>query len=109
MGNALPSVLDKASLHSVDDIIRKYPKLKGECKAPTLAVKLAKEALFGDSVLLKCTPAGTRELPGLPLAELFMLKTEIFELFPQYRNCPVEFEPLGKRCSDVVQHANGCV
>lgn len=44
-------------------------------------MKLAKEALFGDSVLLKCTPAGTRELPGLPLAELFMLKTEIFELF----------------------------
>ena len=105
-GNTLPSsVINVDSLHDVDDVIEKYPKLKGESKAGTLAVKLAKEALFGDAVLKQCTPAGSRELPGLPTAELFQLKKVIFKLFPQYRNSPVEFEPLWKRSLDAVEQA----
>ena len=86
-------------------IIEKYPKLKGECKAGTLAVKLAKEALFGDAVLKQCTPAGSHKLPGLPTAKLFQLKKVIFKLFPQYHNSPVEFEPLWMRSVDAVQQA----
>ena len=42
------------------DVIRKYPKLKAKSRAGKLAVKLAKEAYFGDSVLAKCTVSGWR-------------------------------------------------
>ena len=59
----------------MDKVLGKYKKLKGEAKA--LAVKLAREAIFGDEVLMKCTPVAGRELPDLPLAELqeMMLKS----------------------------------
>ena len=59
------------------------PKLKGEVKAPTLAMKLAKEAIFGDDVMKKRIPVGGRDLPGLPIPELQILKQAMFNKFPQ--------------------------
>ena len=61
----------------------KYRKLKEEAKAPTLAMKLAKEAIFGDDVMKKCIPVGGRDLPGLPIPELQILKQTMFNKFPQ--------------------------
>ena len=68
---ALPSSeINTTSLVSIDMVVAKYSKLKGEAKAPTLAMKLAKEVIFGEEVMKKCTLVGGRDLLGLPVAEL---------------------------------------
>ena len=98
--NALPSTeINGSKLIPVSTVLLKYPKLKGESKAGTLAVKLAREALFGDAVLAKCTPFGNREQPALPTNELNRLKEELFQLFPQYLLNPAEFESLWRVCT----------
>ena len=106
MTNSLPSSsIKKDSLATIEDVLDKYPNLRGESKAGTLACKIAKEAIFGTDVLKQCTPNGTRELPALPFTELFELKKAMFMQFPQYWRCPVEFEPVWKKCVDAVQQA----
>ena len=47
--------IDKAQLVPASDVINKYPNLQKENVIGKLAVKLAKESFFGDSVLVKCT------------------------------------------------------
>ena len=102
--NALPSsAIRKDTLLSVEDVLKKYPKLKYESKAGALACKLAKEAIFGSDVMKQCTPVGNRELPGLPEEELKILKKTMFARFPQYWSNKVEFEPVWKRCLEPVQ------
>ena len=104
---ALPSsAIKNDKLVTVEKVTEKYPKLKEECKAGTLACKIAKEALFGPEVMMQCTPIGNRELPGLPTKELQQLKKTMFSRFPQYWNNPVEFEPVWKKCLESVQQ--GC-
>ena len=101
--NALSSSeIKKTKLMPVADVLLKYPKLKGDSKAGTLAVKLAREALFGDDILIQCTTFGNREHPALPVAELNQLKHELFQLFPQYWPNPVEFESLWRTCGEAV-------
>lgn len=101
--NGLPSSeIKRSNLTSVTNVLLKYPKLRGDSKAGTLAVKLAREALFGDDVLIRCTTFGNREHPALPVAELNQLKDELFQLFPQYWPNPVEFEPLWRTCGEAV-------
>ena len=57
--NALPSsAIHKDTLISVEDVFKKYFKLKHESKVETLACKLAKEAIFGPDVMKQCTPIG---------------------------------------------------
>ena len=53
-------------------------------KIGTLSVKLAKDAFFGEEIMSQCIVAGTRDLPGLPSAELSDLKQILFLLYPQY-------------------------
>ena len=53
-----------------NEIFAKYPNLCCVSKAKTLAVKLARDAIFGDDVLIRCTVAGGRDHPGLPVNEL---------------------------------------
>ena len=60
-------------------VLIKNSKLKGEAKAPTLAQKLARDALFGDDVMMRCTPFGTGTLNALPVRELQYLKDIIFQ------------------------------
>ena len=45
--------------------------LSTECKIDVLAVKLAREAIFGDIVLKKCTARGWNNLPALPQVEQY--------------------------------------
>ena len=98
--------IEKSKLSSVKSIIEKYHNMKSESKAPTLAWRIAREAVFGDYVLKQCTPLGSRDLPGLPLAELKEIKNIIFNLFPQYSNSQHEFESLWKKCIESIQQ--GC-
>ena len=41
--------------------------------------------------MIQCTFSGERELPGLPLHEMQLLKNQILTMFPVYWNTPVEF------------------
>ena len=91
--NPLPSsAIQREKLKSRSWVLSKYPKLRGESKAPTLAVKLARECFFGDSVLVQCTPGGGRNLPALPTMELNQLKEVIFQQFSHLWYNSVEFE-----------------
>ena len=84
-GHCLPSMeIEVAKLLPVEAVLNKFPKLQCESKIGTLAVKLAKVAIFGDEVLIKCTVMGGRGLPGLPSTELMELKRILFRLFPKY-------------------------
>lgn len=104
--NALPSsAINKEKLKAPVLVIKQHPKLRGDSKAGTLAVKLAREAIFGDDVLAKCTPGGSRELPALPNDELNLLKEEMFEQFSQYWSNPVEFEAVWSICFNAVGQA----
>ena len=96
------SEINHTTLCTVEEVMAKYRNLKGEAKAPTLAVKLAREAVFGDEVLMKCTPVAGRELPGLPIAELQLLKQTIFSKFPHYWTSPSEFETLWRDCMNSI-------
>ena len=87
------------------DIIHKYIKLKTQSKAPTLAVKLARESVFGVKVLQMCTVAGGRELPALPITEIRKLKDFMFQLFPDFWDNPIHFEPLWVKC---IESINQC-
>ena len=104
--NILPSSeIDRSILTTVDAILSKFSKLCCESKVGTLAVKLAKEALFGDKILIKCTVMGERGLPGLPAAELMELKKILFREFPHLWASRHEFEALWKTCVDSLGQA----
>ena len=70
-----------------------------------LTVKLAKEAVFGEEVMRRCTPGGTRELPALPSMELYELKRTVLAQFPHYWNCLHDFEGVWKKCRDSLEQA----
>ena len=86
------SEIDKTQLKRVPDVLQKYKELRTECKITLLAVKLAREAFFGDGILKRCTPRGWNELPALPQAELYQLKATLFHQFPRFWTCPEEFK-----------------
>ena len=48
----------------------------------------------------RCTPAGSKDLPALPRAELYTLKSIIFEQLPHNWKKPEESEKIWK--SEVV-------
>lgn len=84
--------IDRAGLKSIPEVLQKYPELQTESKIGILAVKLAREALFGDKTLKQCTPRGWQDIPALPQAELNRLKSALWTQFPRYWSCPEEFE-----------------
>lgn len=98
----LSSEIAKDKLIPVEATLLKYPKLKGDSKAGTLACKLAKESIFGNDVMKKCTPLGNKHHPGLPTAELFELKKIMFR---QFKKSSIEFEEVWKRCLESIQQA----
>ena len=98
--NYMPSsCILKQSLSLPQDVICKYPKLKAESRAGKLAIKLAKEAYFGGSILAKCTVSGFR---GLPVAELTELKQTMLAQFPQFWTSPQEFEHMWIQCTEAI-------
>ena len=71
----------------------KYPKLRCESKIATLAVKIAKEAIFGDKILVRCTVLGEQVYPGLPVQEVNELKTASFHSIGRQNT---NLNPLGR-------------
>ena len=103
-GNALPSavITDWEGRKSVKEVIENNHKLTKLSKISTLALKISRDALFGENVMKKCTALGCRELPGLPRAELYQLKQALFELFPCYWKNPDDFEVVWSECIDAI-------
>ena len=97
--------IDRAGLKSIPEVLQKYPDLQTESKIGILAVKLAREALFGDKTLKRCTPRGWQDIPALPQAELNLLKTALWNQFPRYWSCPEEFERRWVVAQDAVAQA----
>ena len=91
----LPSSdIDRTKLKNVHDVLKKYSNLRVESKIGILAVKLAREAIFDDDVLRRCTPRGWNDMPALPQIELNYLKAALFGQFPRFWSCPEQFEKL---------------
>ena len=82
------------------DVVQKYPNYRMESKMTSLAVKLAREAFFGDEILRRCTPRGWTNLPHDVLTTL---KEELYHLYPSYWTRPECF----KKCWAQVQDAIG--
>ena len=99
------SVINKQKLVTVNEVLMKHPKLRCASKVGTLAVKLSKDAFFGQDVMAQCTVAGERDLPGLPAEELQQLKNALFMQFPEHWKTPHEFEPLWKNATESIGQA----
>ena len=78
-------MIDKRVLIPVDAVLAKYPALvRKEGKAGELTCMSAREAFFGEEVMIRCTAAGYGDQPGLPQAELLEPKEITRKYSPQY-------------------------
>ena len=73
-----------------------------ESKVGMLAVKLRKEAYFGEDVLVQCTVSGYHELRAIPLDELNKLKQTLLQQFLNYWSTPEEFECVWERAAESI-------
>ena len=62
-------------------------------KSGIVCQKLARESIFGSDIM-HGTPAGSKELPALPKAELYHLKTIIFQQLSSFWHKPDAFEKV---------------
>ena len=99
------SEIDRTKLRTIADVLWTYPALRMESKMSVLAVKLAREAFFGDSTLKRCTPRGWNDLPALPQAELNQLKTTLFAQFPRFWASPESFEQKWASAREAIAQA----
>ena len=93
----IPMPQSVTPLHShmtIEQVKIKYHKFHSVGKIGSMAVKLCREAIFGDEIMKKSTVKGCRNLPPLPEDGLRVLKETLFSLFPQYWESPTSFEPL---------------
>ena len=98
------SWIDESQLASIEEVVASNPNLTTLSRAGKLACKLAREAVFGEEVMRRCTPLGNKERPGLPLHEMNVLKRAMREIFSYVLNA-MEFERMWKRCMEAVQQA----
>ena len=61
----------------IKEALKQTAELTTVEKAGKLANKLAKDAIFGTTVMKRCTPGGTRELPALPKLKIIALKKTV--------------------------------
>ena len=78
------SEIDTTGLKSVESVICSSHHLCNTAKLSTLAVKLSRDAFFGDKILARCTVADDWEYPGLPITELEQLKRVLLMQLPQF-------------------------
>ena len=88
------SEIPKSELMSVGTFLSAHAKdiEKGKYNPSILTRRLAVEVMFGRKVLMKCTPFGKTTLPGLPVAELNLLKQTVFDCSPAYWESVESFE-----------------
>ena len=72
-----------------------------------LAITMAREAMFGPTVMGQCTPIGTKAKKALPQKELYEIKLAIFRLYPSCWLEPEKFEEIWKVCHTAIQQACG--
>lgn len=100
------SDIDKTGLKSVQDILKQNSDLRTESGCGTLAQRLAKETVFGVEIMKRCTPAGSKKLPGLPQEGLYEIKKIIFSELYKFHNQPGDFEPIWQRkCMVAIEQA----
>ena len=68
--------------NSISQVIESNPRLTQANKVNTFAARIARDDVYGENLMKKCTALGGRELPGLPRNELFKIKKTIFDLLP---------------------------
>ena len=100
---SLPSSeIDKMKLATVNEVLFKNSKLiRMDAKLVEirkLCLLLAKEALFGDDILARCTPCGTGFYPALPYTELYELKKVLLAQFPQFWDRLEDYEVVWRWC-----------
>ena len=71
----------------------------------TMAGILAKEAIFGEDIMVQCTAKGYGDKPGLPIVELMELKEEMRKLYPYFQHSPAEFEEKWVKICDTLSQA----
>ena len=76
-------------------LIKKDARLIHICK---LCIKLAKESIFGVSIMMMCSTSEKGFLFGLPYPELWLLKRIVLEQYTQYWNRLRDFEKVWKWC-----------
>jgi hypothetical protein len=97
--------IDRSALISIEDAKWSYRCMLTDSKMSTVAVKLAREVFFKDSVLERCSPRGVGKAPPLPHPVLNTLKMTLFELFPSYWSIPESFEQKWVLAQDAIaQH-----
>ena len=98
--NALSSsaIKDWKGRMTISEVIESNHKLTTVSRVSTLAVRIARDAVFGKQVMKLCTAQGGRELPGLPREELYEIKKAIFDLLPCFWKNVEEFEGVWAGC-----------
>ena len=101
----------RGELLPVEEVLTKYAKLI-RIREPrpihicTLCVKLAKEAIFGEQIMMACNVTGKGNIyPGLPYPELCLLKKILLEQYPRYWDNLDRFEFIWKRCVKALRYA----
>ena len=73
----------------------------------TAAQNIVRYAVFGEDLMKKCTPQGSRKLKALPQEGLWRIKVAIFKQYPQYWRDPTLFEETWKKCHTAIEQACG--
>ena len=103
--NPAGNLSDSGSMVTSEQIKLKYPGLHSEAKIGSMAVKLAKESIFGEEIMRKSTVKGCRNLAPLPENGLLKSKESLLAVFPQYWDSPTLFEPLWAKSLEAVGQA----
>ena len=93
------------TLLTIEEVISKYPHLQCTKNASRLAVKLAKEAVFGPNVMAQCTPLGNQLFKALPGDGLLAIKSAVKDASPTSRSNPGDFEKTWKTCQNSIGQA----
>ena len=100
-----PSDRAESELVSVDEVLLKYPKLCCQKNVSRLAVKIARESIFGQKVMQESTPSGTLKLKKLAPGKLETIKNTIRTFFPSSDINAAEFELTWKVCIESISQA----
>ena len=100
-----PSDRAESELVSVDEVLLKYPKLCCQKNVSRLAVKIARESIFGQKVMQESTPSGTLKLKKLAPCKLETIKNTIHTFFPSSDINAAEFELTWKVCIESISQA----
>ena len=90
-----------------EQVLAKYPKLRGDGKMGALAVALARECFFGEAVKSRSSVTGrgpgTTPLPPEGISEI---KKVVLSLYPNYQSDMAKFEQsIWVKCRAALNHA----